>query len=677
MAKKSSKAVSAPGRRNENLKYYLLLAVIVIAVFANSLSNDFVFDDEQVVLSDPSITDLSNIPKYFTGAEGFHKVIGRYYRPVVSVSYAIDYALWGAKPFGFHLTNVIIHIINTLLVFNLLLLLFSNVQSKIKDYVILLGATVFAIHPIHTEAVSWVSGRTDSLFFTFFAASFIYYLKYRIKPSSRNLVFASLFYALSLLAKEMAITLPAVIIMYEIIINKRRSLEFFIKDKSIYISFVLLSVLFLLLRWAVLKDVPERTSYNYFYGKDAATIFFTMLQTLPVYFRLILLPYGMLYHYSGYLPYINSIANIQAMFAIGFILVMLACAFSLFKKMPWIAFSVLFIFVTLSPVLNIIPTMNFMAERFLYLPSLALSFALISLIFKYYSPKRSAAFYLMVSVLVVFYLYLTISRNADWKTNDSLFLSAEGKPGTITYVNIGNIYANKKEYDKAEVYFRKAIDLRGETILANCNLGKIFMVKQNYDSAYYYMYKAYTLDTLSPEPMYSLALLLANYEKYDEAINWLEKVHSVVPAYMNSKLMLEQLRQEKQTSSKKPPGYTTPPVNSIDSLERDSYNSFNQKEYDKSIESLKKLLKLNPQNAASYNNNLGMCYVQMNKFDEATKYFQMAIDSKNDFSIAYNNLGYAYEKMGDKTKAKENYLKAIEKDANNEDAKKHLSTLDK
>src|SRR5437867_3406778 len=107
-------------------RYYLFLAVVAFSVYANSLSNDFVFDDESVVLSDPSITKISNVPKYFTGQEGFHKVIGRYYRPVVSASYALDYAFYGFSPLGFHLTNILIHLINCLLFFKFLTIIFTT-----------------------------------------------------------------------------------------------------------------------------------------------------------------------------------------------------------------------------------------------------------------------------------------------------------------------------------------------------------------------------------------------------------------------------------------------------------------------------------------------------------------------------------------------------------------------
>src|SRR3972149_7750799 len=306
--------------RNLSLIFYIITGITAFIVYANSLGNDFVFDDESVVLGDPTITTISNIPKYFTGDQGFHKVIGRYYRPVVSTSYAIDYYIWKYNAFGFHFTNVLIHVINSLLFLKLLLLIFKPAQQAsqkknvINQYTILFGALIFAIHPIHTEAVAWVSGRTDSLSCTFFFAAFIFYIRYSENHAGKNLVLLLLFYLFSLLAKEMAITLP---------------------------------------------------------------------------------------------------------------------------------------------VLNIVPTMNFMADRFLYIPSVVVSFVFIGIVMKYYTERNINTIYTFAVILILAYSFLTVTRNSDWKDNDTLFFSAENRPGTVTYVNIGNIYANKQQYDKAETYYRK------------------------------------------------------------------------------------------------------------------------------------------------------------------------------------------------------------------------------
>jgi len=659
--------------------FYIITGIAAFIVFANSLGNDFVFDDESVVLGDPTITTLSSIPNYFTGAQGFHKVIGRYYRPVISSSYAIDYSIWKYNAFGFHFTNVLIHIINSLLFLKLLLLIFNpslnnnHMAKQFNFYAVLVGALIFAVHPIHTEAVAWVSGRTDSLSCTFFFAAFIYYIKYSENPAIKNIVLLLLFYMLALLAKEMAITLPVVIILFDFIYNRFDFKKMLNEKRIVYLLLILLSFMYMLLRWAVLKDVPERITYNYFYGKDFAVTAFTMLQTIPLYFRLTIAPYDMLYHYSGYMPYRESLLQIPVIFSIVFIFIVSGAAVSLIKKIPALSFSLLFFFITLIPVLNIIPTMNFMADRFLYIPSVMVSLAFISLAYKYYSENRTGTIYSAAAVIILVYTYMTVMRNADWKNNDTLFLSAENRPGTVTNVNIGNIYANKKQYDIAETYYRRAIDIRKETVLANSNLGKIFLIKQNYDSAYYYMHEAYLLDTLSPEPMHALAQLNASFEKFPEAIFWLEKIQKVTPGYMNSDKMLTELKNKQQVQQM--PKLDLENSKKAAILEQSSYKNYQDKNFTKAIEELTELVKINPAGAPGYYNNRGMCYIELGNYKDAIKSFELSLEGNPDFSTAYNNLGDCYDKMGDKEKARAYYKKALELDPNNNAAKMNLERL--
>lgn len=677
---KSNKEKKAASGRFNSIGIGVILAVITFAVFANSLSNDFVFDDESVVVGDETITSLSNIPKYFTGELGFHKVIGRYYRPIVSATYALDYSIWGLKPFGFHLTNVLIHVINVLLLFALLKLIFESSSSKFKDYAILIGTLIFALHPIHTEAVAWVSGRTDSLSCTFFFAAFIYYHKYSRPDGNRNsnLVFGLLFYLLALLSKEMAITLPAVIILFDLIIN-RMSIKQLISERSkIYAAFIILSVIYLVLRWAVLKDVPQRESYFYFYGKDSATAFFTMFQTLPFYFKLAVFPVGMLYHYGGYLPYVNSISEPSVIFAAGFVIVVAFIIYYLYKRFPMVSYSLIFFFLTLLPVLNIVPTMNFMGDRFLYIPSLFLSLSLTAIAIKYYTKENVKLIYALSGILLFVFGFMTVSRNADWKTNDELFLSAEGKPGSVLYVNIGNIYANKGDYKTAEGYYRLAIDLNVPSVLAYNNLGKIFMVNSNYDSAYFYIHKAHMLDTLSPEPMHTLAALFARFDRLPEAIHWLERVQKVSPNYMNSEQMLSELKLKQETNPVQPdPRMLLDPksLSRIAELESSSYTNYSAKKYDEAIKDLKMLIEMNPSGSKGYYNNMGMCYFDGGKIDDAISSFDMSVKADPKFSTGYNNLGQAYEKKGDKVKAVEFYKKALEADPNNTAAMDNLNRL--
>ncbi|MEO8514493.1 MAG: tetratricopeptide repeat protein [Ignavibacteria bacterium] len=693
MAKEQQKKKDTVKKNTQQLKIskkalYIILAVVSFAVYANALSNEFVFDDESVVQGDPTITSLSNIPKFFTGELGFHKVIGAYFRPVVSTSYAIDYSLWQLNPVGFHLTNILIHIINVLLFFTLLMLMFEKTQSAYKEYAILIAALIFAVHPIHTEVVAWVSGRTDGLACTFFFAAFIYYLKYSKEPSNKNLALTLVLYFLSLLSKEMAITLPAVIILYDMVINKNDFKELLKKRIVMYGSLIVLSGLFMLLRWWALSQVVPRQTYFYFYDRSTMTAILTMLQTIPLYFRLSIAPYGMLYHYSGYLPDILNISDYRAIFAIVFLLVMGGAAVYFVKRAPYISYAILIFFVTLLPVMNIVPTMNFMADRFLYIPSMFFSIIIGAVLLRYFTQKHYNLIMTLSGAVLILFCYMTVTRNAEWKTNDILFQSAEGRPGTVTYVNLGNIYANKGNYDVAEVYYRKAIDLRKETLIAHNNIGKIFMVKANYDSAYWYINRAYLLDTLSPEPQFTLAQMYQRKGDINQAIKWLEKLTTFAPNYNNASQMLMELKTISQqpnnmngnnlngtNQQQMPPVVKDEKLEKVRVLEESSYKNYQAKNYDKAIGELDELIKMAPDRASGYYNNIGMCYMDQQKYKEAIENFEAAVKTDAKFSSAYNNIGTCYERMNNIPKARESYSKAIEVDPTNELAKQNLAKL--
>lgn len=662
---------------------YIILIVVSFGIYYNALQNDFVFDDESVVQADPTITELKNIPKFFTGEMGFHKVIGAYYRPVVSTSYTIDYAIWKMDPFGFHLTNILMHVINVLLFFTLLRLMFERVNSVYKDYIILIAALIFAVHPIHTEVVAWVSGRTDGLACTFFFAAFIYYLKYSKEPSNKNLILTLIYYSLSLFAKEMAITLPACIILYDFIINRNEFRDLLKKRAVMYGALIVLSGLFMLLRWYALKDTQARPTYFYFYGRELSTVIYTMLQTVPIYFRLSIAPYGMLYHYSGYLPDANTIADMRVLFAAAFILFLTAVSVYFIKRAPYVSFSILLFFVTLAPVMNIVPTMNFMADRFLYIPSMFVSILAAAVLFRYFNQKTYNAVMLISAAVLVTFSYMTYSRNAEWKTNDILFMSAEGRPGVVTYINIGNIYANKGNFEVAEVYYRKALDLRKESLIGHNNIGKIFMVKGNYDSAYYYINEAYKLDTLSPEPYFTFAQMYQRKGDIPAAIGWLEKLVKFAPSYYNAEQVLKELKAmppdvisgENKENIQAPPIIKDEKLEKVRVLEESSYRNYQSKNFDKAISELNELIKLMPDKSAGYYNNIGMCYMDMEKYDKAIENFEAAAKIDVKFSSAYNNIGTCYERMNNIPKAIESYKKALEIDPNNELAKQNLQKL--
>lgn len=660
-----------------NPKYsYIIVAIFSFLVYYNSLQNDFVFDDESVVQNYMAIRDLSNIPKYFTAQEGFHKVIGRYYRPVISTSYTIDYAIWNLNPFGFHLTNVLINTIASLLLFAILLRLFKKYKHGLLASFI--STLIFTAHPVHTEAVSWVSGRTDSLVTLFFFATFYFYILFVEEEENKYLVFSIIFYVFGLLSKEMIVTFPLIIILFDFF-WRRKTLKDILANWKVYSIYIFLTLVYLLIRYLVLKDVVERTRYNYFYGKDTITTIATMLKTIPIYFKLLVYPVGLLYHYNGAIPDSNSFADGAVIFSILFIIVLLALSFIFYKKYGKISFCILFVLVTLLPVMNIIPTMNFMAERFLYISSFSLSLLIAYLIVKFQTAKNKNVFFGVSLLVIIIFSYLTIQRNHDWKDNDSLYITGEGKDGSVLLVNSGNMYANRKQYDEAEKRYKRALELRTNNVLAHHNLGLIYLIKGDLDSAEINIKDGLAIDSLAPDGYFQLATIYQHRGNIDEAIKMLEKLQSIAPDYGGSKSHLEYLKSLKDNPDKQYENLQnlTNPNNRLTILEKSSFDNYQGKKYKEAIKDIEEMIKINPNGKSGYLNNLALCYQGLGDADNAKKYFEEAIKIDEKNINALNGLAGNYLHFGDKEKALEYYRKVLKINPADENAKGKIDSLTK
>lgn len=654
---------------------YIIIAVFSFLVYFNTLQNDFVFDDESVVQNYMAIRDLSNIPKFFTAQEGFHKVIGRYYRPVVSTTYTVDYALWGLTPKGFHLSNILINSISSLFLFAILLRLFK--KYKYGLFASFISTLIFTAHPVHTEAVSWISGRTDSLVTLFFFATFYFYLLYTDESGNKYFAISLIFYALGLLSKEMIVTFPLIIILFDLLWKKKTLKEIF-ENWKIYSIYILLTIVYLIIRYFVLKDVVERTRYNYFDGKDAVTAIATMLKTIPVYLKLLVFPVGLLYHYNGFLPDSYSFFDGPVIFSIALILILLIFSAIFYKNYGKISFCILFIFVTLLPVMNIIPTMNFMAERFLYITSFSLSLLIAYLLVKYQSEKNKNILFAVSLLIVIVFSYLTVKRNYDWRDNDSLYITGEGKDGSVLLVNSGNMFANRKQFDEAEKRYRRALEIRPNNVLAHHNLGLIYLIKGDLDSAEIKIKEGLAIDSLAPDGYFQLSNIYQQRGRTDEAIKQLEKLQDIAPNYGGSKSQLEYLKSTLNNPDIKIPENLQNrmnPNNQLTLLEKRSFQYYQEKKYKEAIKDIKEMIEINPKGKSGYLNNLALCYQGLGDAKNAKKCFEEAIkiDAKNIHAL--NGLAGNYLYFGDKEKALEYYRKVLSINPADENAIKKIDSL--
>jgi tetratricopeptide (TPR) repeat protein len=244
----------SPGRRGTRL--CIVAAALGGFVYLNALHNPFVYDDHRTILDNGSIRSLRE-PRAIV----LHDVT----RPLVNLSYAIDRALWGGDPFGFHLTSVLLHIINVVLLFWIVWQLMDDRRSRgvqgalpvSPDAAAFAAAALFAVHPMMTEAVGYISGRSDVLCGALFLAGFICGRRWMRERGMRWWLLTVGFWIAALLAKEIAIMLPVVLFCYDWLILESDAIERRRTLRMLHVPLVGLALLAGIVRTAVFAYVER------------------------------------------------------------------------------------------------------------------------------------------------------------------------------------------------------------------------------------------------------------------------------------------------------------------------------------------------------------------------------------------------------------------------------------
>jgi len=234
---------------NSHTVAFVLIVLITFGIYYNSLYGEFVWDDKDLILSHSGyLNDWGNIFSVF--AKPFFGKSPTY-RPILIVSFIIDYQLWGPQPFGFHYTNVLLHIMNALLVYLLVFILFKH------TYLALFSSLIFATHPIQTEAVAWISGRNDVIVTFFSLLTLIFYILWRnLKGAKKVFTFIGFLLAFGcvLLTKESGIVLFLLIVLidccFQPVLPSRMG-----SKREAYLSLILISFLYIYLRMKILGDI--------------------------------------------------------------------------------------------------------------------------------------------------------------------------------------------------------------------------------------------------------------------------------------------------------------------------------------------------------------------------------------------------------------------------------------
>ncbi len=454
----------------------LVVAVASLLAYARTLSYEFVWDDVLLVARSQRLREWSSLPavlgSHFWAEvhEGSH-----YYRPLVSLSFFLDLQIWGLNPLGFHLTNLLAHLATALAVLALARRLGADSLAAC------LAGLAFALHPIHTESVTFISGRTDVLATLLFLLALLGYAGWRVHAKAWTLAGSLGAFFLALAAKEVAVTLPVMLALYDWFVARRTAeawsgeLRRMMLRLSPYAAVI---AFYLVARMASLGALVE--SDPGVWG-SLVTRLLTTVKIVAAYAWMTFVPFPANAHYV--IVPIGAPPPLAWWGAAGWLALLLAGTVWAVLRRPVWGFGVLWFWVTLIPSVgvNLLPLPTaVMAERFLYLPSvgfcllagMGLGRALGAAEWAAAKQARSAPA-LAVAAVLVSYVGLTQWRNEPWQDHYHLYLHmVDTSPdGDLPHVNLALVQLPRGEIAESHAHFKRAVELAPRNARALVGLG--------------------------------------------------------------------------------------------------------------------------------------------------------------------------------------------------------------
>ncbi|MBI4522543.1 MAG: tetratricopeptide repeat protein [Deltaproteobacteria bacterium] len=561
-----------------------LIGFLCVLAFSNTFDNKFVFDDKAVVQTNDLIRSLHNIPRifslgYWTSSRelvpGVHR--GDLYRPFTIMTYALNYAVGGLNPFGYHLVNILLQLAVSVVFF-----VFAQ-QVGIRPITALAASLLFTVHPLHTEVVAGIVGRAELLMALGMLLALRWYIagfdlkseentnKIGLKP---HLILASwMAFALALFSKEQAMMLPVLLILYDLSVWKAG-------QKSIHKTWILLARhtsyflvlgVFLLARDAALQTgtIFDSRSVSFLDNPlahvDSYTRILTAMKVAGKYLWLFVWPARLSADYSyNAIPLSTSVwePGVTGGFAAWIALFALA-VWSFFRNSRVTFFAIGFTLITFFPASNILmPIGTIMGERLFYLPSAGLimviaagsdSIATRLREHSLFEPMRRAAWVAFMAVLLAFSVR-TFVRNEDWQDDRRLYSSAvrvvpgSAKmqfnvgsvltepdpalrrldealriyPGYVSHVAFseaqGPLLLIKGRLDEAMTALERGQALGSRQAGLYYNLGLAYTRKERWKDAEKAYMKALALDLKDAAPRNGLSFVLAKQGRYEESL---------------------------------------------------------------------------------------------------------------------------------------------------------------
>lgn len=499
-------------RLTHPLSVLLLLVSLATLSYSNTLSSSFHFDDKATILENPRVKQIPSLDQIWSP------------RSIGVLTFAANYRFGRFEVFGYHFVNLLIHIANGFLVYTLVRLLFRTPglrgqpprqTAQRTNGIALLTALLFLVHPIQTQAVTYIAQRFTSLATLFYLLAVVCYLRYRLADrdaSTRILWYASALGGtlLAMFTKEIGFTLPLVLLIVERVCFQTSDW----KGWAPLVPFLLtLAVIPLVLQEHLLNVTRETTDIS------RLTYLLTQFRVLVTYLRLLILPVHQSVDYDH--PLYHSFLDPPVFLSLGLLLILGAWAlYALRQASSWRAagLGLIWFFVTISVESSIIPIRDVLVEHRLYLPSVGF-FLTGSVVAGHLLGHRRAPAMLATALAVAGLAIATYQRNAVWKDEITLWSNAvsANPENPRARTSLGAAYATHRRFDEAINEHVTALRIRPDYAEARNLLGLTYAKQQRFTEAAEELAAAIRLRPDFAEAHHNLGKVYVRQERLNEA----------------------------------------------------------------------------------------------------------------------------------------------------------------
>jgi len=564
--------------------------LLTFTVYYQSLFHPFVrWDDGLLIYDNPAVWAITpaTLKRIFTSYDP------ELYIPLTFLTYQIDFLIGGTNPVIYHLSNLLFHTANAILVAWFTFLLFK------QKWIGLACGFLFAVHPLHTEAVAWASARKDVLSTFFFLLTLIGYLRYR--STGRYLKHSLIAYLFALLAKVTVATLPVLLLLLDVLEGRKIDRKALMEK----IPFFALSIVFGIIAIFGKSEILQRaTLLEKILMSCKSTVFYLEKIIWPT-------KLSVLYPYVGDI----EITNPDFLWPAISVAILILIAFLSLKKSRVFFFGVFFFLITISPTfLNFAKgemDLYFASDRYAYAGSIGILF-LLALGLAHLSKRLPlVALNGGIGALVLLFAWMAHAQSQTWAGTEALFQNViEHYPDShVAHNNLGNVYRRQEDITKAIEHFEKAIAIRDHP-RTRSNYGAALRKQGKMEEALAQYDRALELDPESKNAHFGLGILYAELGKRGEALLEYQRAIAIDPTYSEVYLNLGAL-----------------------------YMQMDQPQ--EAIEQYQKAIASTPYYAQAHY-NLGVAYRKIDKPRQAMESYEKAIRYEPSFVAARINLGIAY-----------------------------------